>query len=171
MIMISGNAVLPYAHMITGTITTQVCVADEKWQMVMAVMLMFVPLLCCCAHCAPYVKKYRPDNANEVKLLAKSPLRNSSTASTVNMSKCEADSDDLTDVISALGMFRFTERKQKGRTFEQVYKNDALYCKWILDHEGSSDLSFAYKLFAQYIHLIQIAGRRNKHDKHANMLD
>ena len=127
--------------------------------------LIFVPLLCCYTlmKIVSLVKKYRSENAIEAipnvnTLDVRQPLRNSMI---VNMPKCEASNDEVANVIMSLGTFRFTDKraKHKGRTFEEVYRIDPPYCKWVLDREGTADFTFAFKLFAQYLHLIQMAGR------------
>ena len=126
----------------------------DEWQTVMALMLIL--LLFCCVMKFLYHVKYRPNmNAHAPELHKR--LRNSDI---VHMKTCEASHQDLLDTISALGEFCFSERKQKGRTFREVYDHDANYTKWILAHKHTQhDLSFGYKLFGTYIHLRELDER------------
>ena len=103
-------------------------------------------------YCWEHIVGHRLNEQNDIDI--SDMHQNLRSSNVITMQACEATQSEIENTIASLGEFRFTERKQCGRTFKDVFETDKNYVKWILAHETTQhNLSFGYRLFAIYVHL------------------
>ena len=104
-----------------------------------------------CAHFRS-TQKHNPEAEDSHEYQQLPSLPPSSSVMRMKMIKTfKAEQGDITKVISYMDNFKFVERKQKGKSFKQVYDEDQDYVRWVQTHEAK--LSFGYQLFSKYSQL------------------
>ena len=104
-----------------------------------------------CAHFRS-TQKHNPEAEDFREYQQLPSLPPSSSVMRMKMIKTfKAEQGDITKVISYMHSFKFVERKQKGKSFKQVYDEDKDYVRWVQTHEAK--LSFGYQLFSKYSQL------------------
>ena len=128
------------------------------WQTILILAILLILFICgimklvtFVAFCGECIFGHRSNAIDDEQKPQKRMNVNANVIDKTHISKAECKQSELECIIEAMGALKFSEGKQRGRSFKEVHEFDKAYVKWVVSHEHS--LSFGYRIFMMYIQL------------------